>query len=122
MAKILIVDNASFMRNSLKFIVEKSGHEVIAVGGDGAEAIKLYKSHKPDIVTMDILMEGMDGIEALKEIMKDDPSAKVIMVTALGQENMQDEAKILGAAGYIRKPFKTEDITKEIERVMKGEK
>ncbi len=119
MARILIVDNASFMRNSLKFIIEKGGHEVIAMGGDGAEAIKLYKSYKPDIVTMDILMEGMDGIQALREIMKDDPSAKVIMVTALGQENMQDEAKILGAAGYIRKPFKTEDITKEIERVMK---
>lgn len=122
MAKILIVDNASFMRNSLKFIIERAGHEVIAMGGDGAEAIKLYKSLKTDIVTMDILMEGMDGIQALREIIKDNPSAKVIMVTALGQENTQEEAKIVGAAGYIRKPFKADEIIKEIERVMKGEK
>lgn len=67
---------------------------------------------------MDILMEDMDGIQALESIRKDDPNAKILMVTALGQEAKQEEAKRLGAAGYIRKPFKADEITKEIERVM----
>lgn len=118
MAKILIVDNASFMRSSLKYIVESAGHEVIGMAEDGGKAVEQYKKLKPDIVTMDILMEEMDGIEALGEIRKYDPNARVIIVTALGQETKQEEAKNLGAAGYIRKPFKAEDIKKEMERVM----
>jgi two-component system chemotaxis response regulator CheY len=119
MAKILIVDNASFMRSSLKFIVENAGHSVVGMAENGGDAIKLYKELKPDIVLMDILMEGMDGIQALESVRKDDPNARVIMVTALGQENLQEKARGLGAAGYIRKPFKQEEIVKEIERVMK---
>lgn len=119
MANILVVDNASFMRSSLKYIVEQAGHKVVGMGADGREGIRLYKELKPDIVTMDILMEEMGGIEALDAIRKDDPNAKVLMVTALGQDAQQEEAKRLGAVGYIRKPFKADDITKEIERVMK---
>lgn len=118
MANILVVDNASFMRSSLKYIMEQAGHKVVGTGADGREGIRLYKELKPDLVTMDILMEEMDGIQALEEIRKEDPNARVIMVTALGQEGKQEEAKRGGAAGYIRKPFKAEDITKEIERVM----
>lgn len=118
MAKILIVDNASFMRSSLKFIVENAGHSVVGMAADGGEAVKLYKELKPDIVLMDILMEGMDGIQALEAVRRDDPNARVIMVTALGQENLQEKARGFGAVGYIRKPFKQEDIIKEIERVM----
>ncbi len=118
MGKILIVDNASFMRSSLKYIVEKAGHEVVGMAVDGNEAIKLYKELKPDVVTLDILMEGMDGLTALNILKKDDPAVKVIMVTALGQSEKEDEAKKLGAAGYIRKPFKVEDIVAEINRVM----
>lgn len=120
MANILVVDNASFMRSSLKYICEQAGHKVVGMGADGREAIRLYKELKPDLVTMDILMEEMDGIEALAEIRREDPAAKLVMVTALGQEAKQEEAKRLGAVGYIRKPFKADDITKEIERVMKG--
>ncbi len=118
MGKILIVDNASFMRSSLKYIVEKAGHEVVGMAVDGNEAIKLYKELKPDVVTLDILMEGMDGLTALNILKKDDPAVKVIMVTALGQSEKEDEDKKLGAAGYIRKPFKVEDIVAEINRVM----
>ena len=118
MANILVVDNASFMRSSLKYICEQAGHKVVGTGADGREGIGLYKELKPDLVTMDILMEEMDGLQALEAIRKDDPTAKVLMVTALGQEAKQEEAKRLGAAGYIRKPFKVEDITKEIGRVM----
>lgn len=118
MAKILVVDNASFMRNSLKYIVETAGHEVVGMAQDGSEAIKLYKELKPDVTLMDVLMEGMDGIQALENIRKEDSKAKVIMVTALGQENMVERAKELGSVGYIRKPFKVAEIINEVERVM----
>lgn len=120
MAKIIIADDASFMRGTLKFIAENVGHEVVGTAQDGREALHLYKKLKPELVTLDILMKGMDGIEALKAIMAEDPGAKVIMVTALGQEEKQEEARKIGAVGYIRKPFKTEEITEEIERVLKS--
>ena len=118
MAKILSVDDASFMRGSLKYIVEDAGYEVTGMAQDGEEALKLYKKLKPDLVTMDILMRGQDGIWALKAIMEEYPGAKVIMVTALGQEEKQEEARKLGAMGYIRKPFKQKEIVDEIERVL----
>jgi two-component system chemotaxis response regulator CheY len=118
MAKIMIVDDASFMRSSLKFIVEKNGHTVVGAATDGKEAIVLYPKLVPDIVTLDILMKEMDGISTLKALIKQDPHAKVIMVTAIGQESKQEEAKKLGALGYIRKPFKPEDINEEIDKVL----
>ena len=118
MATVLIADDASFMRGSLKFVVENAGHNVVGSAKDGREALELYRELKPDVVTLDILMGGMDGIAALEAIMKEDPGAKVIMVTALGQEGKQEQARELGAAGYIRKPFKREEITDEIEKVL----
>jgi len=118
MATILIADDASFMRGSLKFILENAGHEVVGTAKDGKEALSRYRELKPDLVTLDILMEGLDGLAALREITKEDPRAKVVMVTALGQEEKQEEAKKLGALGYIRKPFKRQEITDEIERVL----
>ena len=118
MAKILIVDDAAFMRGSLKYIVEGAGHSVVGIAKDGQEALKLCGELKPDIVTLDILMEGMDGLTALKAIKKDVPEAKAIMVSALGQEEKQKEAYRLGALGYIRKPFKQTEIVDEIRRVL----
>ena len=118
MAKILIVDDAAFMRGSLKYIVEGAGHNVVGMAKDGQEALKLYRKLKPDIVTLDILMSGMDGLSALEAIKKDDPKAKVIMVTALGQEEKQEEAFKLGASGYIRKPFKQTEIVDEVRKVL----
>jgi len=117
-AKILIVDDAAFMRGSLKYIVEGAGHNVVGMAKDGQEALKLYRKLKPDIVTLDILMSGMDGLSALEAIKKDDPKAKVIMVTALGQEEKQEEAFKLGASGYIRKPFKQTEIVDEVRKVL----
>jgi two-component system, chemotaxis family, chemotaxis protein CheY len=117
MTTVLIVDDASFMRGSLKFIIETAGYQVIGQGKDGNEAIELYKKLKPDVVTLDILMEGMDGITALTAIKKLDPDAKVIMITALGQEEKQKEARAAGACGYIRKPFKQVEIVEEMKRV-----
>jgi two-component system chemotaxis response regulator CheY len=121
MARILIADNASFMRSCLKYIVENAGHEVVGMAKEGREAVNLHEQLKPDLVTLDILMEdGMDGIVALGTIMKDHPAAKVIMVTAMGQDQVQEEARKLGAVGYIRKPFKPAEIVHELERVLGG--
>lgn len=118
MANILIVDDASFMRGVLSHIVEKSGHTVVGAAKEGAEALELYRNLKPDVVTMDILMKGVDGVSALKNILKEDPAAKVIMVTAIGLEEKENEALKIGAVGYIRKPFKQEEIAGEINRVL----
>ena len=118
MAKILIVDDAAFMRGSLKYIVEGDGHSVVGTAKDGQEALKLCGKLKPDIVTLDILMSGMDGLTALKSIKKEAPGVKVVMVTALGQEEKQEEAFKFGASGYIRKPFKQTEIVDEIRRVL----
>ena len=118
MAKILIVDDAAFMRGSLKYIVENAGHSVVGTAKDGQEALDLCRKLKPEIVTLDILMSGMDGLSALKAIKKESSGIKVIMVSALGQEEKQKEAYELGALGYIRKPFKRTEIANEIERVL----
>ena len=118
MAKILIVDDAAFMRGSLKYIVENAGHSVVGMAKDGQEALDLCRKLKPEIVTLDILMSGMDGLSALKAIKKESSGIKVIMVSALGQEEKQKEAYELGALGYIRKPFKRTEIANEIERVL----
>jgi two-component system chemotaxis response regulator CheY len=118
MATILIVDDASFMRNSLKYVVENAGHTVIGMAKEGKEALELYRKHKPDIVTLDLLMAGVDGISTLKAITKEDPKAKVIMVSAVGNEDKQEEARKIGAVGYIRKPFKPTEITDEIDKVL----
>lgn len=118
MAKILVVDDASFMRGSLKYIVESGGHEVVGMAKNGKEALEMCAKFKPDLVTLDILMKEMDGITALKEIIKRDPKAKVVMVTALGHEEKQKEALNLGASGFIRKPFKRDDIIVVIDNVL----
>ena len=118
MATILIVDDAAFMRGSLKYIVENAGHNVVGTANDGKEALKLCRKLKPDIVTLDILMSGMDGLSALEAIKKENSGTKVIMVSALGQEEKQNEASELGALGYIRKPFKQTEIVDEIRRIL----
>lgn len=119
MAKILILDDSSFMRSSLKYIVEGAGYEVVGMARDGEEGIKKYKELKPDIVTLDIMMEPMDGIAVLKLIMREDPEAKVLMVTAIGTEEKKEEAKKLGSSGYLRKPFNPEEVVAEIEKIIK---
>lgn len=124
MARVLIADNASFMRSCLKYIVENAGHEVVGMAHDGAEAVEKYEMLRPDLVTLDILMDRMDGLAALGEITSKHPEAKVIMVTALGQDQTKAKAGELGCLGYIRKPFKLNEIVQELDRVLatgKGE-
>lgn len=118
MARILIIDDTYFMRGTLEFILKNAGHEIVGLGKDGAEAVTLYRELKPDLITLDILMKGTDGLSALKTIREMDPAAKVVMVTALGQDEKEEVARRLGAAEYIRKPFKQSDIIKTIEKAL----
>ncbi|ASJ16089.1 two-component system response regulator [Thermococcus chitonophagus] len=118
MARILIVDDAAFMRMLLKKILTQAGHEVVGEASNGKEAVELYKKLKPDLVTMDIVMPEMDGITAVKEIMKIDPNAKIIMITAVGQEAKVMEALKSGAKGYIVKPFQAQKVIEEVNRVL----
>jgi len=109
MKTVLVVDDAAFMRVSIKNMLTKNGYEVIGEAENGKIAIQKYQELSPDIVTMDITMPEMDGLASLKEILKADPSANVIMVSAMGQEGMVREAVQTGAKGFIVKPFK-EDV------------
>lgn len=106
MKRVLIVDDAAFMRISIKNIITKYGYEVAGEAENGLVAVTKYAELMPDIVTMDITMPEMTGIDALRQIMKINPNAAVIMVSALGQESMVREAVLLGAKGFVVKPFK----------------
>ncbi|MDQ0253702.1 two-component system chemotaxis response regulator CheY [Evansella vedderi] len=116
--KVLIVDDAAFMRMMIKDILTKNGYEVVAEAGDGAQAIELYKEHSPDLVTMDITMPDMDGITSLKEIRKMDPNAKVIMCSAMGQQAMVIDAIQAGAKDFIVKPFQAERVLEAISKTI----
>ena len=117
MKKILIVDDAAFMRLSLKTMLEKNGFEVVGEAENGRKAIEKYKILKPDVVTMDIKMPDMDGVEALSEIMKFDSKANVIMLSAMGQEEKIRDAVLLGAKNFIVKPFKEEFLIKTLSKL-----
>jgi two-component system chemotaxis response regulator CheY len=110
MKKVLIVDDASFMRVSIKNILTKNGYDVVGEANNGLVGFQKYQELTPDIVTMDITMPEMDGLTSLKNILAVNPAAKVVMVSAMGQESMVREAIIAGAKGFIVKPFKEESI------------
>ncbi|MBN2719648.1 MAG: response regulator [Proteobacteria bacterium] len=121
--KVLIVDDAMFMRNMIAeiFTGKKYGNEdfeVVAEAENGLEAVERFKEHKPDIVTMDIVMPEMTGIEALKEIMALDPSANVVMCSALGQDSLVMEALDSGAKDFIVKPFQPGKVLDVVTRIL----
>jgi two-component system, chemotaxis family, chemotaxis protein CheY len=118
MRKVLIVDDAAFMRMAIKRILDGNGFEVIGEAENGAIAVKKYKELNPDIVTMDITMPEMTGLEALESIREFDPGAKVIMVSAMGQEVMIREAVMYGAQSFIIKPFKHDLVVKTLNKVL----
>ena len=117
MARVLIVDDAAFMRISIKNMLTKNGHEVIGEAENGIVGIERYKELSPDIVTMDITMPEMSGLDARREIMKINPAAKVLMVSAMGQEAMVRDAILSGAKGFIVKPFKEDGIISAIKKL-----
>ena len=116
--RVLITDDALFMRVTLKNILTKNGYEVVGEAANGKESVDLFQQTKPDLVTMDITMPEMDGIAALKEIRKLDPSAYVIMCTAMGQKNMVMEAISAGAKDFIVKPFQPEKVIEAVQKLI----
>lgn len=118
MTRVLIVDDAAFMRMMIKDILEKNGFEVVGEANNGIKAIELYKKERPDVVTMDITMPEMDGIKAVKEIRIFDPNAKVIMCSAMGQQSMVMDAIRAGARDFIVKPFQPDRVLEAIRKTV----
>ncbi len=118
MAKILIVDDAAFMRMMIKDILTKNGYEVVAEAANGVQAVELYKTHQPDLVTMDITMPEMDGIEAVKQIKAVNPGAKIVMCSAMGQQSMVMDAIKAGANDFIVKPFQADRVLEAVKKII----
>ena len=112
MAKILIVDDSRTSRKILKELLQGAGHEIVGEGNNGEEGYLLYKELRPDVVTMDITMPVMNGLESLECIRKNFPEAKIVMVTAAGQREKMIEAVKEGAVDFISKPFEPEVVVK----------
>lgn len=116
--RILIVDDAAFMRMMIKDIVTRNGYEVVGEASNGREAVESYKLHRPDLVTMDITMPDMNGIEGVKAICSVDPDANIIMCSAMSQQHLVMEAIQAGAKNFIVKPFKQEQLLQTIKKVL----
>lgn len=118
MAKVLIVDDAKFMRMTLTNILKKGNHEVVGEAENGKTAVELYQDLKPDLVTMDITMPEMTGIDAVKQIKEIDPNSKIIMCSAMGQQKLVVEAIETGAKDFIVKPFDESRVLEAVNRVL----
>lgn len=116
---VLVVDDSKFMRNIIINILNKHNIEVVGEASDGIEAVVKYEALKPDVVTMDLTMEGMNGLEAVKEIMKIDSSAHIIVCSAMGQQAIVKEAIDAGARGFVVKPFDEENLIDEVSKALK---
>lgn len=118
MASVLIVDDAAFMRLTIRQMLEAHGHSVAGEAGDGIEAIRKFKELKPDVVLLDITMPEMDGLETLKRLREQDSSAKIIICTALGHQEKVAQAIENGASDFIVKPFKEERLMSALDKVL----
>ncbi len=122
MAKILIADDSKFMRKMLSDILTAEGHQITGESENARETIELYKKLKPDLVTLDIIMplvEGIEALSALKAMIEENPQAKVVMVSALGQEDVVEECIRAGAKAFIVKPFKSTNVAEVVNDVLK---
>src|SRR3954454_21722210 len=118
MARILVVDDAAFMRKMVSDALTKGGHEVVGEAGNGAEAIERFQELKPELTTLDITMPEKDGLAALKEIIEIEPTSRVIMCSALGQESKLLESIKLGARDFVVKPFKPERVLEAVDTAL----
>jgi len=117
-ARVLIADDASFMRQMIREIIEPEGFEVVGEATNGVEAVEQYQELHPDLVTMDIVMPKRSGIDAVKGILAQDPGARVVMCSALGQESLVMEALQAGARDFIVKPFKPDSVIATLEKIL----
>ena len=118
MARILVVDDAAFMRKMVSDALTKGGHEVVGEAGNGLEAVAQYQALKPEVTTLDITMPEKDGLAALKEIIELDPSARVIMCSALGQESKVLESIKAGARDFVVKPFQPDRVIEAVGKAL----
>ena len=116
--KVLVADDATVIRVMLKNILAEAGYEVVGEAANGVEAVSKYKELHPDLVTMDITMPEMDGINALRNIRTDDPNARVVMCSAMGQKNLVLEAIQAGAKNFIVKPFDRDKVLEVVAKVL----
>jgi two-component system, chemotaxis family, chemotaxis protein CheY len=116
--RILLVDDASFMRMMLKNILVGSGYEVVGEAENGAKAIEQYKALKPDLLIMDIIMPEMGGIDAVREIMKVNPAVKILMCSSMGQQSLVVEAIQAGAKDFIVKPFQPSNVLEAVKKAL----
>ena len=118
MAKVLIVDDAAFMRMTIRRMLEKGGHETVGEAGNGIEAVKKFIELKPDVVLLDITMPEMNGVEALKRIKELEPDARVVICSAMGQQAMVAQAIQYGAKDFIVKPFEEDRLIASVNKIM----
>ncbi|MDH5682545.1 MAG: response regulator [Spirochaetota bacterium] len=116
--KILVVDDSLLLRNIIKNELSFEGYDIVAEAKDGQEAIEKYNSNKPDLVTMDITMDGMNGLDAAEKILQDDPQAKIIMVSALGEDEVMSKAVRIGVKDFIVKPFTPERLINAVKKAL----
>ncbi len=118
MARILVVDDAAFMRKMVSDALIKGGHEIVGEAGNGIEAVSRFQELKPEVTTLDITMPEKDGLSALREIIEIDPSARVIMCSALGQESKVLESIKLGAKDFVVKPFQPDRVLEAVGKAL----
>ena len=118
MARILVVDDAAFMRMMVRDMLKKIGHQVVGEAANGLQGVQMYKELKPDLVTMDVTMPEMDGVEAVKEIMAFDRDAKIIMISAMGQQAIVMDCIKAGAKDFIVKPFNIDRLEEAVKKVL----
>jgi two-component system chemotaxis response regulator CheY len=116
--RVLVCDDAIFMRTMISDILSGAGYEVVGEAETGLQAIERYKELRPDLVTMDIVMPDMGGIDAVREIVKDDPNAKILMCSAMGQQALVVEAIQAGAKDFVVKPFQPSRVLEAVQRVL----
>jgi len=118
MAKVMVVEDAPFIREMIRDILESHEHQIVAEASNGQEALEKYQATKPEIVLMDILMPGMDGLSAINKIREVDPQARIIVVSALVKETLKKEALRAGALDFVAKPFQVERLLEAVNAAM----
>jgi two-component system, chemotaxis family, chemotaxis protein CheY len=118
LARVLVVDDAAFMRRVLRDLLEGEGHTVVAEAATGEAAVEKFREHRPDLVTLDLVMPGAGGRHALKGILGIEPTARILVVSAVGQKREVDEAMDLGATDFLLKPFDKEAVLSTVARLV----